>query len=123
RCQRPGPPPGAARPRGVLSEQQCLAARSALGVLRRLAGLLEPVLLALLDPRVTGEEAGLLERGPVVGVELAEGPGDREAQRAGLAGDAATAEVRDHVEGVDPLGHGQRLADDLLVHLVREVRL
>ena len=34
----------------------------ALGVLRRLAGPLEAVLLALLHPRVAGEEAGLAER-------------------------------------------------------------
>ena len=33
--------------------------RSALAVLRRLAGLLEPVLLALLDPRVTGQAGAL----------------------------------------------------------------
>src|SRR6476646_3252070 len=42
----------------------------ALGVLRSLAGLLEPVLLALLDPRVAGEEAGLLQRRAVVGLDL-----------------------------------------------------
>ena len=50
--------------------------RSALGVLRRLAGLLEAVLLALLDPRVTGEEAGLLQGRTVVGLDLDEGAGD-----------------------------------------------
>ena len=38
------------------------ARRSALGVLRSLAGLLEAVLLALLLARVAGEEAGLLQR-------------------------------------------------------------
>ena len=68
------------------------ACRSALGVLGRLAGLLEPVLLALLDPRVTGEEAGLLEGRTVVGLDLDEGAGDGQAQRAGLTRDAATLE-------------------------------
>ena len=36
--------------------------RLALGVLRRLTGLLQTGLLALLDPRVAGQEAGLLQR-------------------------------------------------------------
>src|SRR5436190_22669293 len=53
------------------------AARSALGVLRSLAGLLQAVLLALGDARVAGQEAGLLQGGAVVGVVLAQGPGDR----------------------------------------------
>ena len=35
--------------------------KSALGVLRRLAGLLQTVLLALLDPGVAGQETGLLQ--------------------------------------------------------------
>src|SRR3954468_19097959 len=74
------------------------ALRSALRVLRGLAGLLEAVLLAFLDPRVTGEEAGLLQRRAVVRVVRDERPGDAEAQRAGLAGDAAATQVGDHVE-------------------------
>src|SRR5687768_5158844 len=61
----------------------------ALRVLRGLTGLLQTVLLALGGAGVTGEEAGLLERGAVIGVVLDERTGDREAQAAGLAGGAA----------------------------------
>ena len=45
-------------------------AGSALAVLRRLTGLLQAVLLALDGTRVTGEEAGLLQRGPVLGLTM-----------------------------------------------------
>ena len=76
-------------------------ARSALGVLRGLAGLLEAVLLALLLARVAREEAGLLELGAQLGVELDERPGDAEAQGAGLARDAAAVE-----RGVDVVDLG-----------------
>src|SRR5919198_2721078 len=91
--------------------------RSALRVLRSLAGLLEAVLLALLDPGVPGEEAGLLQGGTVVRVAGDQRAGDAEAEGAGLAGDAAAAQVRDHVELLGLLGGHQRLADELLVHL------
>src|SRR5579875_292177 len=67
-------------------------ARSALGVLRGLAGLLEPVLLALLHPGVPGEEAGLLQRGPALRVDEHQRPGDAQLQGAGLAGDAAAGD-------------------------------
>src|SRR2546430_925733 len=96
---------------------------SALAVLGRLAGLLQTVLLALLDPRVTGEEAGLLQRLPGVAVPLDQRAGDGQAQRAGLPGDAAALEVRPDVERLRLVQDHQRLADELLVHLVREVLL
>src|SRR5690606_24249469 len=70
---------------------------SALAVLRRLAGLLEAVLLPLLGPRVTGQEAGLLQRRTVIGVDLHQRAGDRQAQRARLAADATAAEVAEDV--------------------------
>ena len=50
--------------------------RSALAVLRRLAGLLEAVLLALDGPRVARKEAGLLQRGPVLGLHQDQRPRD-----------------------------------------------
>src|SRR3954470_18765095 len=96
---------------------------SALGVLRSLAGLLEPVLLALLDPGVTGEEAGLLESRTVLALDLDEGAGDGQAQRAGLTRDAATLEEADDVVLLALLQGHERLTDELLVHLVGEVLL
>ena len=77
-------------------------ARLSLGVLRRLAGLLEAVLLAFLLPRVAGEEAGLLEVGAQLGVELDERTGDAVAQGAGLARGPAAVE-----RGVDVVDLGR----------------
>src|SRR6185437_219988 len=96
-------------------------ARLTLGVLRRLTGLLETGLLALLDPRVPGQEAGSLERGATVGVDKDQRPGDTQAQRARLAGDAAAGDPADHVELLLGAQGDERLVDELLVHLVREV--
>src|ERR1041384_6824917 len=96
---------------------------SALAVLRSLTGLLQTVLLALLDPGVAGEEAGLLERGPVVGVHLDERAGDRQAQRAGLPGDPAALEVGPDVEGLRLLQDDQRLPGWPAGGPVREVLL
>src|SRR5262245_49539457 len=67
--------------------------RLTLGVLRGLAGLLQAVLLALLDPRIPGEETGLLQRRTLFAVEFAERPRHRETQCAGLASHATAAEV------------------------------
>src|SRR4051794_3628690 len=98
-------------------------ARSALAVLRGLAGLLEAVLLPLRGARVTGQEAGLLEGRAVIGVDLDERTGDRETQRARLARNAATVQVGEDVERIRLLDQDQRVLDELLVHLVREVLL
>src|SRR5882757_3388450 len=94
---------------------------SALAVLGRLAGLLQAVLLTFGGPCVPGEEAGGLERRTVVRVQLDQRPGNAQAQRAGLAGDAAAVQGGQHVVVLHPLGDHQRLLDQLLVHLVREV--
>src|ERR1700733_12237929 len=97
--------------------------RSALAVLRRLAGLLETVLLALDGTRVTREEAGLLQRRTVLGLDDDQRPGDGQTQCACLPGRTAAVEVGEDVDGVDPVDRDQRSLDQLLVHLVREVRL
>src|SRR6266508_984092 len=98
-------------------------ADSALRVLRSLAGLLQPVLLTLLDPRVAGQEARLLQAGPVLDVQVAQCPSDGQPQRAGLAGNAPAAQVGEDVDRVNPVGGHQRVADQLLMHLAREVVL
>src|SRR4029077_15116166 len=50
----------------------------------------QSVLLALLGARIARQEAMRLEGLAQLGVRRAERPGNAEAQRAGLAGDAAT---------------------------------
>src|SRR3569833_1492733 len=99
------------------------SAGTALGVLRSLAGLLQAVLLALRDAGVTGKEAGLLQGGTVLGLDLDERPGDGQTQGAGLAGDTAAVEQADDVVLLALLEDHERLTDELLVHLVREVLL
>ena len=99
-------------------------ARSALGVLRSLAGLLETGLLALGDAGVTRVEAGVLQRRAVeLGVDPVERAGDAEADRAGLARGATTVDAHEDVVGAVELEDLERLVDDLLVHLVGEVPL
>src|SRR6266567_2880742 len=94
---------------------------SALRVLRRLAGLLQAVLLALLDPGIPGQEAGSLEGLPVFRVDERQCPGDPQPQCAGLAGDATASDPGHHVKLVFGSQRHERLADQLLVHLVGEV--
>src|SRR5512133_906774 len=94
----------------------------ALRELRRLTGLLESGLLALLDASVTVEESGLLEDGAVVlFVDLVQRAGDAEAQRAGLAGRATTGDAGDDVVAAEQVEDLERVVDQLLVQLVREV--
>src|SRR5687768_4862434 len=96
---------------------------SALGVLRRLAGLLEAVLLALRLPRVAGEEAALLQLGAEFLVQVDQGTRDAVPQGAGLAGDAATGERGDRVVALEGVGDPQRLGDEPAVGRVGEVVL
>src|SRR5947207_13654187 len=78
----------------------------ALGVLRCLASALQPVLLALLHPRVAGEEAGLAKRQPVrLGIDEEERPRDSVADRAGLAGDPTALDLDHRVVATLGAGH------------------
>src|ERR1700677_59924 len=116
RCQyraKQWPPP--AEPTG--------AALLALGVLRSLTRLLEAVLLPLLDPGVPGNEAGLLQGRAILRVDHDKRAGHAEAQRAGLPGDTAAGDKGDDVKLVLRAQGHERLVDELLVHLVREVVL
>src|SRR6202034_4624472 len=119
-ARRPPPPPSSPLPPPpVPPRRRRRRWRLALGVLRCLTGLLEAVLLPLLDPRVTGDEARLLQRRAVLRVDDDERAGQAETQRARLTGDAATGDAGDHIElGLRAQGH-ERLVDEPLVHLVR----
>src|SRR5215467_1047044 len=92
----------------------------ALGVLRSLPGLLQPILLAFRDPGVAGQEASPLKGGPVLGVHHGERARDPEPQRARLPGHSSPGDPGDDVELPLRAERHQRLADELLVHLVRE---
>src|SRR3954447_1561297 len=103
---------------------RAMRSASALGVLRRLATLLQTGLLALGRAGVAREQPGLLQRGTVgVDVDRVERAGHAEAQRTGLAGDAAAVDPGDHVEATLQAERRERLVDDLLVQLVGEVVL
>src|SRR5688572_2294073 len=82
---------------------------SALRVLGCLAGLLQPVLPALLLARVAHEEARLLERGAQLVVEGHQRSRDAQAKGTGLSAHAATAEARVDVVDVGRLRESQRL--------------
>src|SRR6266566_6188635 len=97
------------------------SAKSALRVLRRLTGLLQAVLLALLDPGIAGQEACLLQRRAVLRVDLRQRPGDPQPKRTGLAGHAAARDAGDHIELALGTESDERLVDELLMDLVGEV--
>src|SRR5512139_2808596 len=101
--------PWAFRPLAGLEVKQL-----ALAELEPAAGALLPVLLALLDPRVARQEAGLLELAPQLGVELAQGPRDAVPDRPRLRADAAAVDRGHDVEAVVRLGDREGLLDDLL---------
>src|ERR1700720_4188041 len=83
-------------------------ARLALCVLRSLAGPLQAVLLALLHPRVAGQQACLLQSGPEVRVVLDEGTCDAVRDGAGLAAGAAADHLDADVELALGAGDAQR---------------
>src|SRR3990170_3443323 len=117
---RPRRLPGGATEGGLLSGTASRP-RSALRVLRRLAGSLEAVLLALLHPRVAGEEAGLAKGQAAFRIELEESTGEAVPDRAGLTRDPATLDLDDRVELALGSGDPERQADICLVDRVSEV--
>src|SRR6185503_11036844 len=109
RRSRQRPPPGVL---GLL----------ALGVLRRLAGALEAVLLALLHPRVAGEQARLAQLQAMgLRIELEQRPGDAVADCAGLAADPAALDLDHGVVAAVGVGDAERQLDVRLVDRGAEV--
>src|SRR3954447_1224932 len=92
------------------------AAASALRELGLLAGLLEPGLAALLDPRVTGQHAPALQLGPESGVDLGERTSDAMTNRGGLSRDATSVNADANVDvSLIPGLHERLLRDRLQV--------
>src|SRR6476661_3449772 len=108
---RPRPPARDGRPAGCLT----------LAELEPLAGLRTARLLALDRARVAREEPEVAQLAAVRLVDLEQRASDREAQCAGLAGDAATLEVRLHVIAPERVGRRERLLDRRHQRRPREV--
>src|SRR5271163_3439658 len=85
---------------------------SALRELEARARLPVAVLLALDHPRIAGEEAFLLERGPEVRLEVGQRLGEAVTHRACLAGEAAASHGHGQVVLGDAVHDHQRLAQD-----------
>src|SRR5690606_560984 len=122
--RRRGGPTGGA-PRQVLGRPASRSLGSALAVLRRAAGLLEAVLLALDDASVAREVPLLLEHGAEVRVDLQQRAGDAELDGVGLAAGATALDGDDGVvaaggvgvlEGLERL-HAHQDATEVLLEL------
>src|SRR5699024_4112705 len=95
----------------------------ALGVLRGTTCTVQTCLLTLDSTSVAGQAASLLQLGALLRVVLVQGAGDSQTHRTSLAGRAAAGQGCLDVELVLALQQDQRILDELLVELVREVIL
>ena len=84
---------------------------------------MQTCLLTLDSTSVAGQEASLLQLGALLRVVLVQGAGDSQTHRTSLAGRAAAGQGCLDVELVLALQQDQRVLDELLVELVREVVL
>src|SRR5689334_13338156 len=94
---------------------------STLGVLRALAGLVPPVLLALDLARIARHEPGLLERAAQLGIGLHERAGDPVPDRHRLRRNAAADDARVDAVLAQRRGHLERLVHDHAGGLAPEV--
>src|SRR3972149_5487400 len=93
---------------------------SALGILGRLAGALQAGLLALLHPRVAGEEARLAQGRAKALIEGEERPREAGGDSVGPGGDAPAGDLHLDVEAAASIGRLQRPAHLHLVDRPRE---
>src|ERR1035437_7233477 len=83
--------------------------RLAFAELEPLACLRTARLLALDGACVAREQSEIPQRGAMRLIHLDERAGDRETERTGLSGGAATVDVRLYVEAAERVGRGERL--------------
>src|SRR6185436_19813672 len=86
-----------------------------------LARLLEPVLPALLLASVPAEVALGLQLRAELRIQVEQGPGGAQSDRARLAGDAAAPDRDDHVEVLLASDQAERRDRDHAMHARREV--
>ena len=91
-----------------------LSCRLSLAELRCATSGFEAVLLTLLHTRIAGQEAGLLQGGAQLGVELQQGAGQAVADSASLAGTATADDVDDNVELALVLSQNERAVGEQL---------
>src|SRR5205085_10892359 len=112
---------------GPVLRARILAARRApdrcltLRVLRTLAGLVAPVLLAFDDTRVARKEACTLERRPKLRLRVDERTAAAVADRAGLRGNAAAVDGDANVVSRPPADELELLRDDHAKRRPRQV--
>src|SRR6478672_2041901 len=99
------------------------ARASALRELGALAGLLQPGLPPLLGPGVPGQQPASLQLAPKISVDLRQRPGYPVAHRTRLSGNSASVHSYSNVHLALVAGGQQRLANQRLVLVAREVLL
>src|SRR6476619_2689673 len=99
------------------------ARASALRELGTLAGLLQPGLPPLLGPGVPGQQPASLQLAPKISVALRQRPGYPVAHRTRLSGNSASVHSYSNVHLALVAGGQQRLANQRLVLVAREVLL
>jgi len=79
---------------------------------------LRPAFFPLFGPRVTGQEAGLLQVLTELGHHLDQRTGDSEPHGARLPAGSAAGHGRVNIEGTERAGDLERRLDQLLLHLI-----
>jgi len=92
-----------------------------LGELEPLACALLAVLLALMFPRVTSQQAGFLERSTQFGIELDQSARDTQLDRTSLTGNATSICEDQHVETIRHFNRQERLPDRHATRFGRKV--
>ena len=93
----------------------------ALGELEALARPGLPRLLPFSHPRIAGQEAFFLQRGPHIQIELEESARNPEPDRAGLSFDASTEGLYANVERIGCLRHFEWFQHDQLKRRRRKI--
>jgi len=89
--------------------------------LEALARAFLTVLLSLFDPRIAGNQSGLLQSRPQVRIELNQGPRNAMPDRTRLPGRTAAGNVNNHIKLVCGVRQLQRLANNHSQRLIGKI--